>query len=130
MTEEKLSNKSFFVMLICLAFGWGAGQLVTSLIFPNADWPTLVSSAFGGIVFIAVMMGFMIYSQRLRDERTIYISDKAARNGFAFVLFLVPAAIVGLSATDISTDVSLALVLLWFGAVAVASISAFYYYRK
>ena len=73
---------------------------------------------------------FVIYSEKIRDERSIYISDKAARNGFAFVLYVIPAVIIGLSATTISTDVSLALVLIWFGAVAVASISAFYYYRK
>ncbi len=130
MTEERVSNKSFLVMLICLAFAWLLTQFVMSLLFPDADWPTLVSSAFGGIVFIVVMMGFMIYSVRLKDERTMLISDKAARNGFAFVLFAIPAAIIGLSATTISTDVSLALLLLWFGAVAIAAGSAFYYYRK
>ncbi|NHJ14233.1 MAG: hypothetical protein EAX95_11185 [Candidatus Thorarchaeota archaeon] len=139
MTEEKpnknkqlppLSNKSLLAMLVCLAFGWLAGQLATILLFPGREWAIILSSAFAGIVFIAVMMGFTIYSQRLRDERTILISDKATRNGFAFVFFIVPAAIIALSATDVSTDVSLALVLVWVGAVAVAAISSFYYYRK
>jgi len=130
LTEERLSNRSFLIILICLAFGWLAAQLITNLLFPYAEWPTRASSAFGGIVFIVVMMGFIIYSEKLKDERTVLISDKAARNGFAFVLFVIPAAIIGLSATDISTDVSLALVLMWFGAVAVAAVSAFYYYRR
>lgn len=139
VTEEKpnkskqlppLSNRSLLVMLFCLISGWLLAQLTTILLFPGREWAIILSSAVAGIVFVAVMMGFTIYSQRLRDERTILISDKATRNGFAFVFFIVPVAIIGLSATDVSTDVSLALVLIWVGAVVVAAISAFHYYRK
>lgn len=130
MAEEKMSNRSILLILVCLAFGWFAAQFITSLLFPASQLPLSLASAFGGIVLIAVMMGFMIYSQRLRDERTVQISDKAARNGFAFILYAIPIAIVGLSATEVSTDVSLALLMIWIGAISFASISALYYYRK
>jgi hypothetical protein len=39
-------------------------------------------------------------------------------------------ALVGLSATDVSFDALLALVIIWIGAVVFAGISAFYYYRR
>ncbi len=130
MTEVKISNRSLFILLVILAFSWFLGQFITSLIFPGSWWPLSLPSTLVGVIWITVLLGFMIYSQRLRDERTMQISDKSSRNGFAFILYAIPIAIVGLSATEVSTDVSLALLMIWIGAVSFAGISALYYYRK
>lgn len=130
MTEVRLSNRGFIVMLVILVISWFLGQVVTTFIFPGSWLPMSLVSILTGITWISVLLGFMFYSQRLRDERAIHISDKSTRNGFAFMFFIVPAAIIGLSATEVSTDVSLALLLVWIGAVSIASISALYYYRK
>jgi len=117
-------------MLVVLAFSWFLAGLIISFVFPSSWYPFSLVYLSGGIVWISVMMGFMIYRARLRDERAIQVSDKSARNGFAFVLYGIPIAIVGLSATNVSPDASLALAVIWIGAVAFAGISAFYYYRR
>ncbi|MFW9967878.1 MAG: hypothetical protein ACFFEA_12065 [Candidatus Thorarchaeota archaeon] len=130
MTEIRLSNRAFVLILVILSLSWFLGQVFTSFIFPGSWVPLSLPSILTGITWISVLLGFMIYSQRLRDERTIQISDKSARNGFAFILCVVPAAIIVLSATDVSTDVSLALLIVWIGSVSLAGLSALYYYRK
>jgi uncharacterized membrane protein len=66
----------------------------------------------------------------LRDERTSLVSDKAARNGFAFAFYVIPLVLVVLSLTGASIETCIALVMMWIGTVAVFSISAFYYYHK
>jgi uncharacterized membrane protein len=66
----------------------------------------------------------------LRDERTSQIADKATRNGFAFVLFVTPSALVILSLAGASAETMLVLLTLCLGMIAVASVSAFYYYQK
>ena len=76
------------------------------------------------------MIGFMIYGANLRDERTSQVADKATRNGFAFVLFVTPSALVILSLTGASMETLMVLLVLCLGMIAVASISAFYYYHK
>jgi uncharacterized membrane protein len=130
MTEEKISNRSIAIMLVVLSVSWIFAQIIVSIIFPSSWLPLSPVLMFTGITWVSVWMGFMIYRQRLRDERTIHVSDKAARNGFAFVLYVIPIAIVGLTGIGASSDAILAIVLIWFGAVAVAGMSAFYYYRK
>ena len=126
----KLSNKALIVMGALLIVGWFIGQIIVSFLFPTSAIPFSVPSFGAEIVFISVLIGFTLYSQRFRDERSIQISDKSARNGFAFVLFVIPMALIGLSATDVSLDALLALVIIWIGAVVFAGISAFYYYRR
>ncbi|MFX1560363.1 MAG: hypothetical protein ACFFBL_07230 [Promethearchaeota archaeon] len=126
----KLSNKTLVVMGVLLIVGWLIAQFIMSFLFPTSEIPFSVPSLGAEVVFISVLIGFTLYSQRFRDERSIQISDKSARNGFAFVLFVIPAALIGLSATDVSFDALLALVIIWIGAVVFAGISAFYYYRK
>nr|KXH78165.1 MAG: hypothetical protein AM324_10725 [Candidatus Thorarchaeota archaeon SMTZ1-83] len=130
MTEARLSTKDLILILVIWALSWFLANVVMSFIFPGSSVPMSLPSILAGITWISVLLGFMIYSQRLRDERTIQISYKSARNGFAFIFCVVPAAIVALSATDVSTDVSLALLMVWIGAVSLAGFSSLYYYRK
>lgn len=126
----KLSNKTLVVMVVCLIFGWLIAQIITSLLFPTSTFPFSIPSFGGEVVFISILIGFALYNQRYRDERSIQISDKSARNGFAFVLFVTPAALIGLSATDASFYALLTLAVIWIGAVVFAGISALYYYRR
>lgn len=77
-----------------------------------------------------MMMGFLLYRKNFRDERTINISDKSIRNGFAFILYAFPIAILGLLGIGAPPESVLVLILLLVGALAVAGISALYYYRK
>jgi uncharacterized membrane protein len=127
--EERLPNESLIVMLVIILVSWVLAQVVLSVIFAN-HWFLSLPSFLVQLVFASVLIGFLVYQQRLRDERSIQISDKSTRNGFAFVFFVIPIAIIALSATDISTDVSLALVLVWFGAVVSTGLSALYYYKE
>ncbi|MFW9835423.1 MAG: hypothetical protein ACFFEK_15590 [Candidatus Thorarchaeota archaeon] len=128
--SSKLSNRSLVIMGVLLVFGWFIAQVITSLLFPDSIIPFSVPSFGAEVVFISVLIGFTVYAQRFRDERAIQIADKSTRNGFAFVLFIVPVALIGLSATDMSFDTLIALAILWVGAVVVAGLSAFYYYRR
>ncbi|MHA1288088.1 MAG: hypothetical protein ACTSPB_11860 [Candidatus Thorarchaeota archaeon] len=130
MTEEKIPTRDLAILTVVLAVSWILAQIVVSIIFPFSWLPFSPVLMFTGITWVSVMMGFMIYRQRLRDERTIHVSDKAARNGFTFVLYVIPIAIVGLTGIGASSDAIIAVVLIWFGAVVVAGMSAFYYYRK
>ena len=128
--EGRISNRSLIVLLVIIVFSWFLVQIVLGFVFPDSSWFLSLPSFFVQLIFAAVLIGFIVYQQRFRDERSISISNKSTRNGFAFVFYVVPIAIIVLSATDISTDVSLALVLVWLGAVAFACISALYYYKK
>ncbi len=130
MTESTTTNRSLVVMLVVLVFSWFLAGLIISFVFPSSWSPFSLAYLFVGIVWISVMMGFMIYRTKLRDERAIQVSDRSARNGFAFVLYGIPIAIVVLSATNVSSDASLALAAIWIGAVVFAGISAFYYYHR
>ena len=128
--SSKLSNKDLIIIGLLLVIGWFIGQIIVNFLFPTSVVPFSVPSFGAEVVLISVLIGFTLYNQRLRDERSIQISDKSARNGFAFVLFVIPMALIGLSATDVSFDALLALAVIWIGAVAFAGISAFYYYHK
>ena len=128
--STKLSNKTLIIMGVLLVFGWFIAQIITSFLFPTSEIPFSIPSFGAEVVFISVLIGFTLYAQRFRDERSIQISDKSARNGFAFVLLVVPVALIGLSATDVSFDTLRALAMIWIGAVAFAGISALYYYRR
>ncbi len=117
-------------MGVLLTVGWFIAQIIVSFLFPTSAIPFSVPSFGAEVVFISVLIGFTLYSQRFRDERSIQISDKSARNGFAFVLCIIPIALIGLSATSTSLDTLFALAIIWIGAVVFAGISAFYYYHK
>ena len=128
--SSKLSNKDLIIMGALLVIGWFVAQIIVSFLFPTSAIPFSVPSFGAEVVFISVLIGFTVYAQRFRDERAIQIADKSTRNGFAFVLFIVPVALIGLSATDVSFDTLVALAIVWIGAVVVAGLSAFYYYRR
>ncbi|MFW9959026.1 MAG: hypothetical protein ACFFCT_13225 [Candidatus Odinarchaeota archaeon] len=130
MAEERIPTRSYVIMLIVFIVSWLLAHVVLSIIFPSSWYPFSPVSFFSGIVFISIMMGFLIYRQNLRDERTINISDKAARNGFAFILYATPIAIGGLLGFGAPPESILVLILVLVGAMAVAGISAFYYYRQ
>ncbi|MGY5854762.1 MAG: DUF2178 domain-containing protein [Candidatus Thorarchaeota archaeon] len=128
--DNEISNRFLVVVLIILSFSMIIGNIIMSYLSPSSSVPLSPPSIFAGIVWISVLMGFIIYGQRFRDERSIQISDKSARNGFAFVLYGVPIFIVALSVTGSSLEVLLSLTFVWIGAIILAGLSAFYYYWR
>ncbi len=130
MSESDISAKSLVIMLFVFILSWLLTQVVLRIIFPMSWLPFSPVFFFSGIVFVSIMMGFLIYKRNLRDERTINISDKAARNGFAFILYAIPVAIGGLLGIGAPPESVLVLILLLIGTLAVAGISAIYYYRQ
>jgi hypothetical protein len=116
-------------MLIVMVISWVITLTISSFIW-HATLESIIVTSLSGVVFISIMMGFTIYKQRFRDERTIHILEKSGRNGFFFMIYLLPFAIIFYSLIEASHDVALALVIFWFCSVAVAAISAIYYYRK
>ena len=126
---EKLTRRSIVVLIMIIPIAWFLSTLTMSVI-TQTPWPPAPPISLGLLTGLILMIGSMIYGTNLRDERTSQISDKATRNGFAFVLFVTPAALVVLSLTGASIEAMLALLTLCLGMVAVASISALYYYYR
>ncbi len=129
MTKE-VSNKSLIILLIVFTISWILSMSIMSLLSPSSPIPFSPISILTGVVFVSVYMGFMIYRLRIRDERAIQISDRSARNGFGFVLYGIPILIIFLSVTGAVPETLLVLLLIWFGTVIIAGLSAFYYYWK
>jgi len=78
-----------------------------------------------------VMMVFMIYGARFRDERAIAISDRSARNGFMFFIFITPSLIVLSSLRpDLFPSTAFTLAVVAVSVLIVACLSVLYYYRK
>ena len=129
MTEE-ISNRSLIIMLFVFTVSWILTMGIVSLLFPS--WAVAISPVLilEGVVFVCASMGVIIYRARIRDERAIQISDKSARNGFGFVLYVIPVLIVFLSVTGAVPDTIFILLYVWFGTVVIAGLSAFYYYWK
>ena len=129
MTEE-VSNRSLIIMLFVFTVSWILTMGIVSLLFPS--WAVAISPVLilEGVVFVCASMGVIIYRARIRDERAIQISDKSARNGFGFVLYVIPVLIVFLSVTGAVPDTIFILLYVWFGTVVIAGLSAFYYYWK
>jgi len=125
----ELSNRTLIVMLVCMVISWVITLTIFSFVW-HASLESLIVTSLAGVVCVSVMMGFTIYRQRFRDERTIHILEKSGRNGFFFIIYLLPFAIMFYSLTDAFHDIALALVIFWFCTVAVAAISAVYYYRE
>lgn len=109
---------------------WLIVTLIVSFISPTESWPPSLPVSVTILIIPIVLIGFVVYGTNFRDERTSLVSDKATRNGFAFVFYVIPLALVVLSLTGASIETCTALVMMWIGAVAVFSISAFYYYNK
>ncbi|MGY5871656.1 MAG: hypothetical protein RTV72_05395 [Candidatus Thorarchaeota archaeon] len=127
---ERLSNRSIAIWLMTIPFVWFAVSLIISFISPTESWPPSLPLSIVILLPQIVLIGFIVYGMNFRDERTSLVSDKASRNGFYFVFYVIPLAVVVLSVTGASLETCIALVMMWIGAVAVFSISAFYHYRK
>ena len=125
----KFSNRTLIVMLIVMIISWAITLTISSFVW-HASMDSLIVTSLAGVVFISVMMGFTIYKQRFRDERTIHILEKSGRNGFFFMIYLLPFLIIFYSLIEASQNVAVALVIFWFCSVAVATISAVYYYLR
>ena len=125
----EFSNRTLMIMLVMMIISWALTLTISSLVW-HASLESLIVTSIAGVIFVSVMMGFTIYKQRFRDERTIHILEKSGRNGFFFMIYLLPFAIIYYSLIDASHDVAIALVIFWLCSVAVAAISAMYYYRK
>jgi len=109
---------------------WLIVTLIVSFISPTGSWPPSLPLSAAILLPQIVLIGFVVYGTNFRDERTSLVSDKATRNGFAFVFYVIPLALVVLSLTGASIETCSALVIIWIGAVVVFSISAIYYYHK
>ena len=127
---ERLSKKSIAIWLATIPLQWLIVTLIVSFIFPTESWPPSLPISVTILIIPIILIGFGVYAANFRDERTSLVSDKATRNGFTFVLYVIPLALVVLSLTGASLETAIVLLLMWFGAVVVFSVSALYYYRK
>ena len=127
---EPLSNRKIAYVLLIIPIAWFVSTFIVSLISPTESWPLSLPLSVGSLVPLIIMIGFVIYGTNLKDERTSQVGDKATRNGFAFVLFVTPSALVILSLSGASLETIIVLLIVCLGMIAVASISALYYYHK
>ena len=129
--DPTFTNRTLAVMLIIMVFSFLISITVTSLIFQRPLWPPPVTSVVPAAAVIMVMMVFMIYGARFRDERAIAISDKSARNGFMFFIFITPSLIVLSSLRpDLFPSTAFTLAVVAVSVLIVACLSVLYYYRK
>ena len=126
----QLSNRSIVALLIIIPVACLLALIVTIIIIPTMSWPPDPPLIAATIVGPIIIVGFMIYGANLRDERTVQVSDKAARNGFMFILYVIPILLVVLSVTGASFETLMVLLIVCLGMIAVAGISAFYYYHR
>ena len=127
---EPLSRRSIAILLIIIPIAWFISTFIVSLISPTESWPPSLPLSLGTLFPLIIMVGFVIYGMNLKDERTSQVGNKATRNGFAFVLFVTPSALVILSLSGASLEAMIVLLVAFLGMIAVASISALYYYHK
>ena len=126
----RLSNRGIVMVLFIIPVACLLALIVSSVILPGVSWPPDPPAIIGALVGPIVFVGILIYGSNLRDERTVQVSDKAVRNGFMFIVYVIPILLVVLPLTGFSAETLFALLFVWIGAVAVACISAFYYYYK
>ncbi|MHA1881541.1 MAG: hypothetical protein ACTSUO_00655 [Candidatus Thorarchaeota archaeon] len=127
---ERLSKRQITYVLLIIPIAWFLSTFTVSLISPTYSWPLPLPFSLGSVFGLILMIGFVIYGTNLKDERTSQVGDKATRNGFAFVLFVTPSALVILSLSGASLETVIVLLIVFLGMIAVASISALYYYHK
>ncbi len=127
--EIEFSNKTLLVMLIMMIIAWVITLSIFSVV-QQLSMENIMAVSISGSIFISVMMGFTIYKQRFRDERTMNILDKAGRNGFLVFFYILPLVIVYFSLTGVLMDALLVLVGLWVTSVIVFTITAIYYYKR
>ena len=126
----RLSNRGIVMVLFIIPVACLLALIISSVILPGVSWPPdpplIVATIAGPIVIV----GFIIYASNFKDERSVQISDKASRNGFIFMLYALPLSIIVLSLTGASIETMIIIIMLCIGMIAVAGISAFYYYHK
>jgi len=127
---EPLSKRQIVYVLLIIPIAWFLSTFIVSLVSPTESWPLPLPFSVGNLVGLIILIGFVIYGTNLKDERTTQVGDKATRNGFAFVLFVTPSALVILSLSGASLETMIVLLIVYLGMIAVASISALYYYHK
>ncbi len=133
MMERKippLSARSIVMLLIVIPVATLLALVLSNLLLPVSQWPPDPSALVAALIGPAVIVGFMIYGANLRDERTMQISNKAARNGFLSIFYAIPLAFLVFSVAGFSTEIVLPLLAVGIVAIASASISALYYYRR
>ena len=126
----RLSNRTIVYLLFIPPIACLLVLIVLKIIIPSRPWPPDPLSIVAAIIGPIILVGFMIYGANLRDERTVQVSDKAARNGFMFILYVIPILLVVLSVTGASFETLMVLLIVCLGMIAVAGISAFYYYHR
>ncbi|MHA1480507.1 MAG: hypothetical protein ACTSQZ_03685 [Candidatus Thorarchaeota archaeon] len=127
---EPLSRRQITYVLLIIPIAWFISTFTMSLISPTYSWPLPLPFSVGNLIGLIVLIGFVIYGTNLKDERTSQVGDKATRNGFAFVLFVTPSALVILTLSGASLETVIVLLVVCLGMIAVAGISALYYYHK
>ena len=129
--DSAYTNRALAAMMVVMAASFLITIFLIMLIFQMPFWPPSVESVVSAAVTIIVMMAFIIYRARFRDERTVAISDRSARNGFMFFIFIAPSLIVlSSSRPDLFPDVAVTLFGVVASVIIVACLSALYYYRK
>ncbi|MCF2136344.1 MAG: hypothetical protein K9W43_03805 [Candidatus Thorarchaeota archaeon] len=124
------SNKTLMVLLVVLVSSWGTMIFIDAVVF-HATSEDLIVTSLSGAIFITVMIGFTVYHQRFRDERTTHLLERSGRNGFLFQVYILPFLIIFLSLAPMSpTNMLLLFVVFWVASIAVAILSAIYYYRR
>jgi amino acid transporter len=125
----EFSNRTLVVMLVVMVISWIITLAIYGLLF-HESLESLIVTSMVGAIFIIVMMGFTVYRYRFRDERTIRILEKSGRNGFFFMIYLLPFVIILYSLMENPFDVVFTLVIFWISSIVVVAISAIYYYRE
>lgn len=127
---QPLSTRSIAILVIIIPVASLLALILTSVLLSGSLWPPEPPTLVATLIGPTVLVGILIYRSNLRDERTVLISDKAARNGFMFTIYVVPLLLVVLSITGSSIEVVLPLLVIWIGAVSSACASAYYYYHR
>ena len=89
----EFSNKTLLVMLAIMLISWVITLTIFSFMW-HTSVETMIVTSLTGVIIVSVIMGFTIYRQRFRDERTMHILEKSGRNGFFFMIYFLPFAVI------------------------------------
>lgn len=126
---QPLSARAIVMLLLVIPVATLLALVLSTLVL-GIQWPPDPSALVASLIGPAIIVGFIIYGANLRDERTIQISNKAARNGFLSIFYAIPLVFLVFSVAGFSAEIVLPLLAVGIVVVASASISALYYYRR
>ena len=111
------------------------GAVATILIVFAIIWIldlTTLSSYMGSIGGIIGGVLGVTYMRRLHDERFTHIMNRAARNVFVYLMFLLPmCSVVLVWLEEITLQIAALLIFVpWMSSLVIYLLSLFYYYRK